>query len=99
MPKFGEDGFDPVEMARRSAAARRAKSSQSEFEWLSSENFFKDLADAAKGRGRFSELPVDKQFAALKLALEYRYGRPRPMREDQETHGEEEDEDDHLPLG
>jgi hypothetical protein len=36
-----------------------------------------DLINAAKGAGRWHDLPLEKQLDALKRALEYAVGRPR----------------------
>jgi len=74
-----------VKAARVSAerrAERRALAESSPDEYLlryfdrERPELVKDLMDAAKGRGRWSNLPVDKQLAALFRALEYAHGKP-----------------------
>lgn len=57
------------------------------------DELFDDLFSAAKGQNGYADLPVDKRFAALKLALEYAVGKPRPMdREVEDEDGDEETE-------
>ena len=61
---------------RKAAAAAEPDEYLAKFFDQERPSLVKDLMDAAKGRGRWSNLPVDKQLAALFRALEYAHGKP-----------------------
>ena len=88
MPKFGEEGMDPVEMAERSVAAREAQEEILEgdadplktLQKLLGRHrpaFANALRKAALGQAPYKDLPVEKQMEMLKVAMYYTFGRPQ----------------------
>jgi hypothetical protein len=90
-PAFG--GLTPQEAGRLGGkASGNSRKARKDFDWLRQEadKLLPVLVKAAQGDGVFADLPPVQRLAALKLVLEYAYGKPA-QRKQVDTPEEEEE--------
>lgn len=74
-------GLTPSEAGKRSAEQRRGEPLVIEDLKKLGPDLLKELVQAAYGRGKWKDLPMEKRLQALFKANEYINGRPIPMKE------------------
>lgn len=81
-------GLSPAEAAKRrwEKEASEIDEALDSFEEVmrNPKSMIGELVNAALGRGKWKQLPIDKRLAALIKANEYVNGRPLPMRPDED---------------